>query len=312
MDFSSDMAKREDFDLGDLGDPALLTDLGLGDLEHGFVDSGGVKIHYVTKGAGPLVVLIHGQPDHWYLWHKQIPALARHFQVVAIDLRGYNLSDQPEGVEEYRFDKLVGDVDAVVQHFQQKTATLVGHDWSGFISWCYAMAHPEKTERLVLLNMPHPGCLERELAKNPEQHQASEYARQFQQLPKGGRTLIHKGVTYELTPELFAGGFKEETVRKKYLAALRRSSIDGMMNYYKANFPRPPYQERTYPPVKCPVLMIHGLNDPFLLPGALNDTWRYLEKAFTLVTVPNAGHWVQYDAADVVTKWLVSWLTKEE
>jgi pimeloyl-ACP methyl ester carboxylesterase len=85
--------------------------------EDGFADSGGVKIHYVTKGAGPLVVLIHGIPGFWYDWRNQIPALAEHFQVVAIDQRGYNLSDQPEGVESYTLDKLVGDVDAVLKHF---------------------------------------------------------------------------------------------------------------------------------------------------------------------------------------------------
>ena len=96
--------------------------------EDGFADSGGVKIHYVTKGTGPLVVLVHGIPDFWYGWRNQIPALAKHFQVVAIDLRGYNLSDQPKGVDNYTMDKLVGDVDAVVKHFEQKKATLVGHD----------------------------------------------------------------------------------------------------------------------------------------------------------------------------------------
>ena len=109
---------------------------------------------------------------------------------------------------------------------------------------------------------------------------------------------------------LYAGGFKDD--QPKYVEALRRTSIEGIINFYKANYPRPPYKEETYPPVKCPVLMIHGLNDPFLLPGALNDTWRYLEDAFTLVTVPNAGHWVQYDAAEVVTKCLVNWLTQGE
>ena len=93
-------------------------------------------------------------------------------------------------MENYTFDKLVGDVDAVVKHFTQEKATLVGHDWGGYISWHYAMAHPDKIERLFVLNMPHPGCLERELANNPEQHKASEYARQFQQMPKGGRTVL--------------------------------------------------------------------------------------------------------------------------
>jgi pimeloyl-ACP methyl ester carboxylesterase len=296
MTISADNSRQDDLD--NLG-------------EHGFVDSSGVKIHYVTYGAGPLVVLIHGQPDHWYLWRYQIPALSRYFQVVAIDLRGYNLSDQPEGMENYTFDKLVGDVDAVVKHFKQEKVTLVGHDWGGFIAWQYAMAHPDKTDRLTLLNMPHPRCFERELANNPQQYEASEYARQFQENPKGGRTITYKGISYELTPELFASGQKNENVKKEYLEALRRSSIDGMMNYYKANFPRPPYQEHTYPPVKCRVLMIHGLDDPFLMAGALNDTWRYLENDFTLVTVPKAGHWVQTDAPDLVTKHMVSWLTQE-
>ena len=69
--------------------------------EEGFVDSDGVKIHYVTAGKGPLVVLIHGFPDFWYTWRAQMPELAKHFQVVAIDMRGYNKSDQPEGVENY-------------------------------------------------------------------------------------------------------------------------------------------------------------------------------------------------------------------
>ena len=280
--------------------------------EDGFADSGGVKIHYVTKGSGPLVVLIHGIPDFWYSWRNQIPALAQHFQVVAIDQRGFNLSDQPEGVENYTLDKLVGDVDAVVKHFGQQQATLVGHDSGGWISWRYAMAHPDKTERLVIVNLPHPRCLERELANNPQQHQASDYARQLQQLPPGGRSVVHEGVTYVLTPELYATGFnKDEAVHQKYLAALRRTSIDGIVNFYKANYPRPPYKEQTYPPVKCPVLMIHGLDDMWLMREALNDTWRYLEKDLTLVTVPNAGHWVHHDAPDLVTKRMVSWLTQE-
>ncbi len=94
----------------------------------GFADSGGVKIHYVTTGAGPLAVLIHGIPGFWYDWRHQMPALARHFQVVAIDQRGFNLSAQPDGVENYKLDKLAGDVAAVVQHFGRHKAIIVGHD----------------------------------------------------------------------------------------------------------------------------------------------------------------------------------------
>jgi pimeloyl-ACP methyl ester carboxylesterase len=268
----------------------------------------------VAKGAGPLVVLIHGCPDFWFSWRHQIPALARHFQVVAVDLRGYNQSDQPKGVENYTIDKLVGDLDAVITHFGQKKATIVGHDWGGYIGWRYAMAHPEKADRLVILNLPHPRGLARELANNPQQQEASAYARQFQ---KDGRGLLPDGSPVELTPELLAGAVApvlsqgDEAARQKYVEAFGRLSIEGMVNYYKANYPRPPYKEETCPPVKCPVLMFHGLDDPFLLPGALNDTWTWLDKDLTLVTVPNAGHWVHHDAADLVTKSMVGWLTQD-
>src|SRR5262249_23557125 len=73
----------------------------------GFADSAGVKIHYVTLGKGPLVVMLHGFPDYWFSWRDQMPALAKHFQVVAVDQRGYNKSDQPKGVENYKLDKLI-------------------------------------------------------------------------------------------------------------------------------------------------------------------------------------------------------------
>jgi pimeloyl-ACP methyl ester carboxylesterase len=279
--------------------PAWAEEIG----EEGYADSGGVKIHYVTLGQGPLVVLLHGFPDFWYSWRDQMPALAKHFQVVAIDLRGYNKSDQPKGVENYTMDKLVGDVDAVLKHFKQDKAIIVGHDWGGAIAWAFTMAHPEKVDKLVLLNLPHPAGLMRELANNPQQQKNSEYARNFQKPDAAGK----------VKPEMLVFWVKEPEARKKYLEALGRSSMEGMLNYYKANYPREPYKEgREFPPVKCSVLMIHGLKDQALLPGALNDTWKWVEKDFTLVTVPNAGHFVQRDEPEFVTKTLVRWLTRDD
>ncbi len=269
-------------------------------LKEGFVDSQGVKIHYVTQGKGPLVVLIHGFPDYWYSWRDQIPALAGQFQVVAIDQRGYNHSGQPQGVENYTLDKLVEDVHAVVKHFQQERAVIVGHDWGGLVAWTFAMTYPAKTDRLIVLNLPHPKGLQRELATNPQQQKNSQYARNFQAADAADK----------LKPEMLVGWVKEADARQKYLEAMRRSSLEGMLNYYKANYPKPPYKdERTFPPVKCPVLLIHGLEDPYLLPGALNDTWKWVEKDLTLVTVPNAGHFVHRDAPEFVTRTMMRWLT---
>ena len=278
---------------------ALSDELG----EDGFADSNGVKIHFVTAGKGPLVVLIHGFPDFWYSWRKQMPELAKHFQVVAVDMRGYNLSDQPVGVENYAMPKLVGDIDAVVRHFKQEKAIIVGHDWGGIVAWTYAMTFPDKTDRLVILNLPHPKGLQRELANNPQQQKNSQYARNFQQPDAASK----------VSAEMLTFWVKDPEAQKKYIEAFKRSSIEGMLNYYKANYPREPYQyseeAAKFPPVKCPVLMFHGLNDEALLPGALNDTWKWLENDLTLITIPGAGHFVQQDAADKVTKNMVAWLT---
>jgi pimeloyl-ACP methyl ester carboxylesterase len=279
--------------------PASPAELG----KDGYVDSHGVKIHYVTAGSGPLCVMIHGFPDFWYTWREQMPELAKHFQVVAIDQRGYNLSDKPEGVDNYRLEKLVADVDAVVDHFKAKKAIIVGHDWGGMVAWSYAMLHPDKMDRLVILNLPHPRGLMRELEHNPEQQKASAYARAFQK--PGAASSVVPSVA------MLAFWVHDPAAKTTYIEAFKRSSLEGMLNYYKANYPRPPYKSVAVdmPKVKCPVLMIHGLKDTALLPGALSGTWDWIDNEFTLVTIPKAGHFVQQDAAPVVTRTMVRWLT---
>lgn len=264
-----------------------------------YADSAGVKIHYVTMGEGPLIVLAHGFPDFWYTWRDQMPLLAKKFKVAAVDLRGYNLSDQPDGVRNYALDKLAADILAVVKHCGVERAIILGHDWGGAVAWAYAMAYPQHLERLILLNLPHPKCLQRELATNPAQRKNSQYARNFQ---KDGAHKL-------LTPEILAFWVKEPEAKKEYVAAFKRSSLAAMMAYYQANYPTEPYEDkREFPKVACPVLMIHGLKDPYLLPGALNGTWEQLAGELTLVTVPNAGHFVHRDATEAVNRHLARWL----
>src|SRR5947208_14340575 len=150
-------------------------------VKHGSaVSDGGVKIHYASLGEGPLVVMIHGFPDFWYSWRKQMDALSDRYQVVAIDQRGYNLSDKPKGVENYDMRLLVGDVAAVIKQLGKDKATIVGHDWGGAVAWQFAIFQPQMTERPISLNLPHPNGLGRELRTNKDQIANSEYARNFQ------------------------------------------------------------------------------------------------------------------------------------
>ena len=269
-------------------------------LRHGVADSSGVEIHFVHAGSGPLLVMVHGFPDYWYTWRDQIPALAQSFHVVAIDQRGYNRSGQPEGVENYTIDKLVGDVNSVIAHLGGSKATILGHDWGGMVAWSFAMQYPDKTERLVILNLPHPRGLLRELRENPQQVKNSQYARNFQN-PQAARLLTAEGIS---------AWVREPDARQRYLKAFKRSSFEGMLNYYKANSPRAPYQETEAVKrrVKCPTLILHGLDDKALLDGALNGTWRWIDNELTLVTIPGAGHFVHRDKPKQVTRALVGWL----
>src|SRR5262245_13215611 len=150
-------------------------------VEHGYADSGGVKIHYASLGKGPLIVMIHGFPDFWYTWRDQMEALSKDYQVVAIDQRGYNLSDKPKGVENYDLRMLVGDVAAVVKQLKRQKAISVGDDWGGIVTCTFATMLLDMTEKLIILNLPHPRGLNRELAHNPQQQKNSQYARNFQQ-----------------------------------------------------------------------------------------------------------------------------------
>jgi epoxide hydrolase 4 len=279
-------------------------------VEHGYAMSeGGVKIHYATLGQGPLVVMIHGFPDFWYSWRHQMEGLADQYQVVAVDQRGYNLSDQPKGQENYDMRLLVGDIAAVIKHLGKEKATIVGHDWGGAVAWQFALNVPQMTENLIICNLPHPNGLARELRTNQEQIKNSEYARNFQSKSADDPTVFFG---MPMTPQTMSGWVRDPAAKARYVEAFGRSDREGMLNYYKQNYPRGSGESAAAPPelpkAKMPVLMFHGLEDTALNSDALSGTWDWLEKDLTLVTIPGAGHFVQQDAAQTVTDTMKWWL----
>ncbi|MCB0832621.1 MAG: alpha/beta hydrolase [Bacteroidetes bacterium] len=271
-------------------------------VEHGFADNEGVKIHYVKTGSGPVILLLHGFPDFWYTWRRQMEALAPRFTVVAMDLRGYNQSDKPKEVEDYAMRHLVADVGAVIDRLGVPKVILVGHDWGGAIAWQVAINRPELVEKLVILSTPHPRGLLRELQNNKQQQSGSTYAEDFQ------KKDAHKN----LTPEEMVSWVKDEDAKPRYLEAFRKSSIEGMLNYYKASFPKSRTKSssptRPLKKVQCPTLVFFGLEDKALLAAGFNSTWEWVDAPLTMISIPGVGHFVQQDASEMVTSNLMRWL----
>lgn len=276
---------------------------------HGYADSNGVSIHYAELGEGPLVVMIHGFPDFWYSWRHQMEGLADGYRVVAIDQRAYNLSDQPEGIEAYDMSLLVGDVAAVIRHLGEDSAIIVGHDWGGVVAWNFAFYLPQMTDYLVLMNLPHPNGLANAWENSPEARAGTGYAKVFKE---GNPSDPEVFFGLPMTPQTLSGWVNDPDARKVYEAAFERSSFDGMLAYYKQNYPEPWSDNyelgEPAPTVSMPTLMIHGLRDTALHSDALNNTWDWIDADFTLVTVPGASHFVQQDAAAFVTMTLRGWL----
>ena len=139
-----------------------------------------MELHYVEAGDGPLVLLLHGFPEFWYGWRKQIePLVDAGFRVVAPDLRGYNLSSKPDGYAAYTADKLADDVRGLIRELGAESAMVVGHDWGGTVAWTLAMNHPQVVDRLAILNAAHPRRLNEGL-RNPRQLLRSWYFFYFQ------------------------------------------------------------------------------------------------------------------------------------
>lgn len=275
--------------------------------EHQYAMNDSVKIHYVTMGEGPLIVMLHGYPDFWYTWREQMKVLSKFYTVAAVDLRGYNKSGKPKGVENYSMPYLIGDVAAVIKKSGYNKAVIMGHDWGGAIAWQLAINLPEVVDKLIILSTPHPRGLFREINKNKEQEKNSEYARENQ-----------KENSYKnLTPEKLAGWVKDKDAVNHYITAFENSDIEAMLNYYKASFPKntnnnkasavkPVAADIKY--VSCPVLALFGMEDKALLPAGWSGTWDWINNYLTLVSVPGAGHFVQHDASKFVSATVKNWL----
>ena len=269
---------------------------------HRYAEVNGVKLHYVEQGKGPLILFLHGFPEFWYEWKDLLPEFAKDHHAVALDMRGYNLSDKPESMEQYRVPVIVEDVRALAGRLKARRFVLVGHDWGGVIAWAFASAHPEVLEKLIIVNAPHPAVFARELAGNPAQQKASSYFNLFAS-PQAETVL---GQNYFQNLQGLLKPWASEADRKEYLANWERG-LTGGLNYYRASRLHSPVDgskgEMALPQmnaIETPTLVIWGEKDTALLTGNLNGLEAQV-KNLKVVRVPDGTHWVIHEkTAEVI------------
>jgi pimeloyl-ACP methyl ester carboxylesterase len=278
----------------------------------GWVDGDGVRLHFVELGSGPLVVLLHGFPDFWYGWRHQLaPLAAAGFRVVALDLRGYNLSERPARVEDYTPRRVSADVAAAIERLGGCANAVVGHDWGGVIAWHLSVTRPDVLERLAILNAPHPARY-RELLLHSSQMLRSWYVAAFQipRLPE--RALCWRDGA-AIAAMLRAAHARAPNVGDlaAYRAVFRPpGAMEAALAYYRAvrgrALRRDASEARRTP---HPTLVLWGERDPALVRANAERLERWVPDVRVL-RVPGAGHFVQSDAPDAVNDALVRFVRR--
>jgi epoxide hydrolase 4 len=277
-----------------------------------YIRTGEYQLHSVQAGdpSGRLVILLHGFPEFWYGWRKQIdPLVNAGFRLLIPDQRGYNLSDRPQEISAYTVDALSQDVLALIEWAGAEEAAVVGHDWGGILVWHLALNYPERIRRAAILNAPHPRVIQKNLASNPRQVMRSLYAAYFQipWLPEAMmRNDDWKMVAAALEKSSRPGAFLPEDLELYRQAWWRKGAMTAMLNWYRANArQRPPLPED--PRVKIPVQIIWGAKD-FALGEEMVQPSLDLCTDGRLLLLEEATHWVQHEEAERVNEALIGFL----
>lgn len=287
--------------------PASLEDPKLG--RHKFLKTDdGFNLHYVESGDSvkPLMLLVHGYPDCWYTWRDQIPALQKNYRVVAVDTRGCGESDKPPRISDYRVEKVAGDLRTLIKALGCKNCIFVGHDWGGIVGWYFAHQFPEMTQRLIILNAPHPTIFYDTLMTSWQQRMKSLYLFFFQipWLPEvfmkwNDYAFLNRPVKGEDGKPFFTS---EEIDGLKYSMS-RPGTRTASLNYYRANIGK----LHQHCVIDRPTLVIWGMKDRFLGPSLLDGMEKFV-RDLKVAKIEDAGHWVHQNRTLKVNQLILQYL----
>ena len=283
-------------------------------LEHEYIHTNGVVLHTVQAGPvdGPPVILLHGFPEFWYGWNKQIPFLANAgYRVWAPDQRGYNLSEKPPGVAAYDREQTAADIVGLIDAGGWSRAAIVGHDWGALAAWRVAIDYPERVKKLIILNGPHPSAMRRLLQESWVQRLRSTYAAFFQipWLPEqllgaAGGWLLARVMRQSSRP----GTFSADELARYRQSWDRPDALKAMLNWYRAARIRSLSNSRQSQRVVPSTLILWGRQDHFLSEQLGPASKRYCDDG-RLIFVANATHWLQHEEPALVNSMVADFLT---
>ena len=274
----------------------------------------GITLSVAEAGpsGGPAVILLHGFPEPWSSWRAQIgPLAAAGYRVLAPDQRGYGLSDKPRGIASYRLGELVADVLGLIDDLGVAKASVVGHDWGGIVAWAAIARHPERFDRAILLNAPHPSAMIREVRGNPRQLLKSWYTLAFQ-VPKVPEALLHRRDFRALERGLISssrpGTFAPEVIAEYKRAWAEPGALTSMIHWYRAAF-----RDRAKSPdealIRVPTLILWGAKDAFLGPGIARSSYALCRSA-RIEWFDEATHWIHHEEPERVDRLLLEFLAE--
>ena len=275
------------------------------------VQANGLRFRTMVDGPpqADMFILLHGFPDGAELWSRQVDALATAgYLAVAPDLRGYGLSDAPDTKESYSIDHLVDDVAALIKAFGREAAHVAGHDWGAVVAWYFAARHREMTKTLTALSVGHPAALAAASKDDEDQQARSRYVGLFLLEGKAERVLAEDNfrrlrLTWSIGPNPEA---VPRSVVEHFTRSLARPGrLTAALNYYRANLTAVGAAWEglaNIGPIATPTVLLWGDQDPALGRRGAEATRTYMEGKYELRVLEGAGHWLNFDRPDEVTR----------
>ncbi len=275
------------------------------------VEANGLRFRALVDGPpdGELFILLHGFPEGAESWARQLPVLAKAgYLTVAPDMRGYGMTDAPEGVASYAIDQLVEDTRGLIEAFGKQRAHVVGHDWGAVVAWYFAGTHPDMTTSLTALSVGHPAALAEASRHDPDQQARSSYVGLFLIEGKAEHVLMSEDAKrlramYRIgpNPDAIPAAVVESFVR----SLGRPGRLTAGLNYYRANLKTGGLaweRLQRLGPITAPTQLLWGDEDPALGRRGAEGTAAQVKGRYRLKVLEGAGHWLQFERSDEIAR----------